>query len=165
MKSCSSYNCQQDSMCNFSLEFCRFYYNKKTKVSSWEKPFELMTPIEVSHTIDFAFTLWLVRHATGCLDLLFFCFLVKGQTHAYVVWSKIWLNGFNIFNFICYMLSVCPCLVKIICSVSLLITERIFSQAGNHQSWLLRLVVRSVLWQLLVGLSDISFVCFLWMML
>ncbi|XP_054786408.1 pre-mRNA-processing protein 40A-like isoform X2 [Prosopis cineraria] len=24
----------------------RFYYNKKTKVSSWEKPFELMTPIE-----------------------------------------------------------------------------------------------------------------------
>ncbi|KAK7280237.1 hypothetical protein RJT34_25299 [Clitoria ternatea] len=24
----------------------KFYYNKKTKVSSWEKPFELMTPIE-----------------------------------------------------------------------------------------------------------------------
>ncbi|KAK4284452.1 hypothetical protein QN277_001284 [Acacia crassicarpa] len=24
----------------------RFYYNKKTKVSSWEKPFELLTPIE-----------------------------------------------------------------------------------------------------------------------
>ncbi|KAI4295796.1 hypothetical protein L6164_035803 [Bauhinia variegata] len=24
----------------------RFYYNKKTKVSSWEKPYELMTPIE-----------------------------------------------------------------------------------------------------------------------
>ena len=41
---------------NFNL-FCRFYYNKKTKVSSWEKPFELMTPIEVSHAIDFVVVL------------------------------------------------------------------------------------------------------------
>ncbi|RVX22678.1 Pre-mRNA-processing protein 40A [Vitis vinifera] len=27
----------------------RYYYNKKTRLSSWEKPLELMTPIEVSY--------------------------------------------------------------------------------------------------------------------
>ncbi|KAJ1397274.1 WW domain [Sesbania bispinosa] len=31
----------------------RFYYNKKTKLSSWEKPFELMTPIEATINLDF----------------------------------------------------------------------------------------------------------------
>ncbi|KAJ1402838.1 WW domain [Sesbania bispinosa] len=29
----------------------RFYYNKRTKLSSWEKPFELMTPIESGEKI------------------------------------------------------------------------------------------------------------------
>lgn len=29
----------------------RYYYNKKTRQSSWEKPLELMTPIEVGHYI------------------------------------------------------------------------------------------------------------------
>lgn len=33
---------------NFSLSFSRYYYNKKTRQSSWEKPVELMTPLEVS---------------------------------------------------------------------------------------------------------------------
>lgn len=30
------------------LSFLRYYYNKKTRQSSWEKPAELMTPLEVS---------------------------------------------------------------------------------------------------------------------
>ncbi|KAJ0078058.1 hypothetical protein Patl1_37327 [Pistacia atlantica] len=34
----------------------RYYFNKRTRQSTWEKPFELMTPIEVSHTINIAFT-------------------------------------------------------------------------------------------------------------
>lgn len=32
--------------------YFRYYYNKRTKQSSWEKPLELMTPIEVSYLAD-----------------------------------------------------------------------------------------------------------------
>lgn len=30
----------------------RYFYNKRTKMSSWEKPLELMTPVEVSHMLS-----------------------------------------------------------------------------------------------------------------
>lgn len=63
----------------------RFYYNKKTKLSSWEKPFELMTSIEVSHTIDFASVL-LYELLVRPLDLLLFWFLVKVGTCVYRFW-------------------------------------------------------------------------------
>lgn len=33
-----------------SVVCCRYYYNKKTKQSTWEKPFELMTLTEVGYT-------------------------------------------------------------------------------------------------------------------
>ncbi|KAA3463534.1 pre-mRNA-processing protein 40A-like [Gossypium australe] len=36
----------------------RYYYNKKTRQSSWEKPLELMTPIEVSNAKDTAFSIF-----------------------------------------------------------------------------------------------------------
>ena len=42
---------------NFWHDLFRYYYNKKTKLSTWEKPLELMTPIEVSHLWMLAFHL------------------------------------------------------------------------------------------------------------
>lgn len=86
MESFSSYyNSLQVSLYTFHF-FYRFYYNKRTKVSSWEKPLELMTPIEVSHTIDFALML-LYKSLVVPLDLLFFGFLVKVAACAYLFWS------------------------------------------------------------------------------
>jgi hypothetical protein len=41
--------------CNFFMyhSSSRYYYNKRTKFSSWEKPAELMTPLEVSYNVYF----------------------------------------------------------------------------------------------------------------
>lgn len=47
----------------------RYYYNKVTKLSSWEKPVELMTPIEVSI-------------APICCVLGNFCCLLAKEKHA-----------------------------------------------------------------------------------
>lgn len=35
------------------ISLSRYYYNKKTKQSSWEKPLELMTPLEVNRKCHF----------------------------------------------------------------------------------------------------------------
>ncbi|KAF2324236.1 hypothetical protein GH714_010990 [Hevea brasiliensis] len=45
---CSSYNL--DEVITPTKQAIRYYYNKRTKQSSWEKPFELMTAIEVSQS-------------------------------------------------------------------------------------------------------------------
>nr|GEV95034.1 pre-mRNA-processing protein 40A [Tanacetum cinerariifolium] len=52
-----SSNTAQDASAADCQEFTagdgrRYYYNKRTKQSSWEKPMELMTPLEVSHVSD-----------------------------------------------------------------------------------------------------------------
>ncbi|KAG4918909.1 hypothetical protein JHK85_057190 [Glycine max] len=41
-----------------------FYYNKKTKVSSWEKPFELMTPIEMTGFWKYSIGFYLLKFIT-----------------------------------------------------------------------------------------------------
>lgn len=39
-------------------ELFRYYYNRRTRLSSWEKPLELMSPTEVSHRRDFIFVMY-----------------------------------------------------------------------------------------------------------
>ncbi|KAG6674127.1 hypothetical protein I3842_15G026600 [Carya illinoinensis] len=39
--------CSTSSPLQNGLTFSRYYYNKRTKQSVWEKPAELMTPVEV----------------------------------------------------------------------------------------------------------------------
>ena len=86
--------------------------------------------------------IWLVSHMTES-----FIYLVLPKVamciSLLVYYNISWVG---IFKFNCYVLSIGPSLVKIICSISSLITEQIFSQAGKNQSWLLCLIVRSVLW-------------------
>jgi hypothetical protein len=50
------------------LLFSRYYYNKRTKQSSWEKPPDLMTPIEVSQITD-----WLLLP----YFIVIFCYLLN----------------------------------------------------------------------------------------
>lgn len=45
----------------------RYYYNKRTKQSVWDKPLELMTPIEVSFYADIALALVYVSSPVPCM--------------------------------------------------------------------------------------------------
>lgn len=156
----SNNNCLQILVYRISLYFTDFTtirglnYLAGRSLLNWCHLWRWVIPL-----ILLDFVAWFVGHAFGS-----FTFWVSGGN--WDIWSvlvsKYSIIWVNIYKFNCYLLSICSCLVKIIRYISSLFTEWVFSQAGNHQSWLLRLIVRSVLWQLPVGLSDISFVFLGW---
>lgn len=62
---------QPDVLILYFLNKCtifRYYYNKKTKQSSWDKPLELMTPTEVSQNVIINLSIPL---SLNCLDASF----------------------------------------------------------------------------------------------
>lgn len=66
-------------LCLTVLHICRYYYNKRTRQSSWEKPLELMTPIEVRHLSIWLLFLLLNFYAPWSVNLEFvvICYLYK----------------------------------------------------------------------------------------
>jgi hypothetical protein len=81
----------------------RYYYNKKTRQSSWEKPAELMTPLEVTHAV--------CLHAYN----LFFplcCYFFCGFFLSSVCYVIHFLNPSNL----CWLLPVAILLWTLLCS-------------------------------------------------
>lgn len=50
----------------------RYYYNKITKQSCWEKPLELMTPLEVRHCSNFSLFLILYHNLNSLVGICFY---------------------------------------------------------------------------------------------
>lgn len=74
---CNMLLCSQHDFCllcitifPISVLYFRYYYNKKSKQSSWQKPVELMTLIEVGQILHVLFALLLLLQWWQCLYLI-----------------------------------------------------------------------------------------------
>lgn len=58
-------------------ELFRFYYNRRTALSTWEKPLELMTPMEVSHATNLLFLVSFFKFLVISIDSFHFREIVR----------------------------------------------------------------------------------------
>lgn len=86
-------------LCSLLHELHRFYYNRRTRLSTWEKPFELMTPLEVSHTRNSFWYIW--------WNVIFsFCVLVGAVLAGFELLSYL-LFKYHFFFLACYISILC----------------------------------------------------------